>query len=346
MAIFGAKKKKDEGPKTSPLTREPAGGRFEVMYPSQNHAPPQANGRVPPAGYAEKEKPAYTPQGPPLRPMAGQPYQESSSYRGTPDGGAPAHSYGQQHQQLAQQPLASQPPPGPPPAAPSSSSEHAPSQSRNHSHAPGSVIYPWSHRRLGLLPPAPFPNEPETRGSAGMRPSPSPFPRYGHSVNAMTALHSKDGTLGDLYIFGGLVADQIRNDLYVLNVAPLAPGLPPQAVHNQILTVGLVETRGEVPRPRIGHASVAVGNVLIIWGGDTKTAADPVQDPGLYLLNLTTREWTRVKVSGAMPEGRYGHAAAIVGSRFFVFGGQTDDGGFRNDMWSFDLQNRARRCPL
>lgn len=43
--------------------------------------------------------------------------------------------------------------------------------------------------------------------------------------------------------------------------------------------------RGEVPVPRVGHATGMVGNVLISWGGDTKTRADEEQDQGLYLLN-------------------------------------------------------------
>jgi hypothetical protein len=58
-----------------------------------------------------------------------------------------------------------------------------------------------------------------------------------------------------------------------------------------------------------------------------------------------TREWTLVKISGPYPEGRYGHSAAMVGSRFFIFGGQKDDGGFLNDLWSFDLQKRAYSSP-
>lgn len=53
-----------------------------------------------------------------------------------------------------------------------------------------------------------------------------------------------------------------------------------------------------------------------------------------------SREWTRVKTIGPVPEGRYGHAAAMVGSKFFVFGGQKDDGGFMNDLVWFDLQKR------
>jgi len=153
---------------------------------------------------------------------------------------------------------------------------------------------------------------------------------------------------GDIYIFAGLVKDQVKNDLYVLNVAPinpLNPATPPPHLHNQILTVGLVETRGEVPLPRVGHASVGVGNVLIVWGGDTKTRDDEKQDDGLYLLNLSTREWTRVKVSGPCPEGRYGHSAAILGSKFYIFGGQTDNGRFMNDLWSFDLHKLKSGAP-
>ncbi|KAI8443858.1 hypothetical protein BY996DRAFT_8186502 [Phakopsora pachyrhizi] len=163
---------------------------------------------------------------------------------------------------------------------------------------------------------------------------------------------------GDLYIFAGLVSDQVKNDLYVLNVnntnllpssSTNNPSIPSSSIlnssaaalhQNQVLTVGVVETRGEVPLPRVGHASVGVGNVLIVWGGDTKTREDQKQDDGLYLLNLSTREWTRVKVSGQSPEGRYGHSAAIIGSKFYIFGGQTDNGSFMNDLWAFDLHRR------
>jgi hypothetical protein len=167
----------------------------------------------------------------------------------------------------------------------------------------------------------------------------SPFPRYGHSLPPVPTQS------GHLLIFGGLVRESVRNDLFALDCQDFS-AVPVQAT-------------GEIPVPRVGHASALVRSVLLVWGGDTKNRIEDEQDEGIYLFNIRerspirrcfarrdmlkavdgvtdTREWTRIMALGARPKGRYGHAVCMSGNTFYVSGGQVD-GRFMNDLWGFDL---------
>ncbi|KAI5812842.1 hypothetical protein BZA77DRAFT_133551 [Pyronema omphalodes] len=165
-------------------------------------------------------------------------------------------------------------------------------------------LYPWSQRRLTLSSS-----------------HPSPFPRYGHAANAVS---SKEG---DIYIMGGLIRSQnVRGDLWMIEGGN----------SNERLESYPVMTTSEGPGPRVGHASLLVGNAFIVFGGDTKLDERDVLDETLYLLNTSTRQWSRASPHGHRPSGRYGHTLNILGSKLYIFGGQVDT-VFFNDLVAFDL---------
>ncbi|RMZ72919.1 cell polarity [Pyrenophora seminiperda CCB06] len=162
--------------------------------------------------------------------------------------------------------------------------------------------YPWSSRRLNF--------------TAG-----NPFPRYGAAINATA---SKDGTI---YLMGGLVGGStVKGDLWLTEMG------------NGSMACYPISTTGDGPGPRVGHASLLVGNAFIVFGGDTKLADNDDLDDTLYLLNTSTKHWSRALPQGPRPTGRYGHTLNILGSKIYIFGGQVE-GFFFNDLVAFDLNS-------
>lgn len=116
---------------------------------------------------------------------------------------------------------------------------------------PNDSPYPWSQKRLNF-----------TVSHV------NPFPRYGAAVNATA---SKDGSV---YLMGGLInGSKVKGDLWMVEAVPNS------------MTCYPVATTSEGPGPRVGHASLLVGNAFIVFGGDTKMDEGDMLDDTLYLLN-------------------------------------------------------------
>ncbi|KAL2269066.1 hypothetical protein VTJ83DRAFT_3912 [Remersonia thermophila] len=188
-----------------------------------------------------------------------------------------------------------------PPAQYSSEQPYRNGASAPMTNNPNASLYPWSQRRL-------------TYTSS----QPPPFPRYGAAVNAVS---SKEG---DIYVMGGLInSSTVKGDLWLIEAGANMACYP-------------LATTAEGPGARVGHASLLVGNAFIVFGGDTKIEETDVLDETLYLLNTSTRQWSRALPAGPRPTGRYGHTLNILGSKLYVFGGQVE-GYFMNDLCAFDL---------
>ena len=73
---------------------------------------------------------------------------------------------------------------------------------------------------------------------------------------------------------GGLInGSMVKGDLWVVEAGSGSLMCQP------------VITMAEGPGPRVGHASLLVGNASIVFGGDTKVDEMDVLDDTLYLLN-------------------------------------------------------------
>ena len=117
--------------------------------------------------------------------------------------------------------------------------------------APTDSPYPWSQRRLAF-----------TVSHV------NPFPRYGAAANSTS---SKDGAI---YLMGGLInGSTVKGDLWMVEAG------------NGSMSCYPVATTSEGPGPRVGHASLLVGNAFIVFGGDTKMDEGDQLDDTLYLLN-------------------------------------------------------------
>jgi hypothetical protein len=140
------------------------------------------------------------------------------------------------------------------PRAESESQAQRPPQAANTASpnsSPGASLYPWSQRRLNFSTP---------QGN--------PFPRYGAAINAVA---SKEG---DIYMMGGLIdGSTVKGDLWVVESS------------GGNLSCFPIATVSEGPGPRVGHASLLVGNAFIVFGGDTKVDENDTLDDTLYLLN-------------------------------------------------------------
>ena len=162
---------------------------------------------------------------------------------------------------------------------------------------------------------------------------------------------SKDG---DIYMMGGLInGSMVKGDLWIIDYGPGNLSCYP------------IATVSEGPGPRVGHASLLVGNAFIIFGGDTKMEdSDPLRrtecasrqsrrlhpsrlDGDSFLRRSAARRAasatfvgigaeSRAVPPGPRPAGRYGHSLNILGSKIYIFGGQVE-GCFFNDLIAYDL---------
>ncbi|XP_044495394.1 tRNA wybutosine-synthesizing protein 2/3/4 isoform X2 [Mangifera indica] len=129
---------------------------------------------------------------------------------------------------------------------------------------------------------------------------------WGHSACTLGDTNCND-TILVFGGFGGMGRHGRRNDSLLLD--PLQR------------TLKVIQAEGS-PSPRLGHTSSLVGDRLFVIGG----RGDPLNIlSDVWVFNVKNKVWTLLECAGCVFPPRHRHAAAVVGSKIYVFGGLNND---------------------
>ena len=78
-----------------------------------------------------------------------------------------------------------------------------------------------------------------------------------------------------------------------------------------------------------------IGNKVYIFGGEDRSRR-AVAD--LFVLDMTSLQWSKPEVDGPLPTARSAHAACAVEDRFLLIFGGGSVARCYNDVWVFDTE--------
>ena len=140
--------------------------------------------------------------------------------------------------------------------------------------------------------------------------------------------------LNRLYVFGGYSLNSVLGDL----------------VYYSMVDEKWIKTPTTLakfsPRPRYGHAMVAIGLKLYMFGGISldggPTKSSNISNE-LWMWNTLSEIWTLLTRScSVQPFGVTGHTLTVVDDYFlYLFGGRTNDGTFLSKMFIYDTRNSS-----
>jgi N-acetylneuraminic acid mutarotase len=141
-----------------------------------------------------------------------------------------------------------------------------------------------------------------------------------------TANHAGDVVENHYYLFGGEnIYNQATNNLYIFDIENEQWERRPF-------------NEADIPA-MIGHTAnyYPTSKLFVVFGGFQRG----IYSNSIYIYDNT--KWTKVEYREGekVPKGRIFHTATLVGDSLYVYGGETLDGSFMNDLWRYDL---ARSC--
>lgn len=132
------------------------------------------------------------------------------------------------------------------------------------------------------------------------------------------------------YVFGGRRDDgSYNNEMYILRV--LGDAFIWEKIHPS----------GIPPPPRYNHTALYLHDSLFIYGGRNDEAFKVSGDSCLgdmINFNLNTYAWEQVKMTGFIPDGRWGHSMVAYHSRILILGGLSHKGYLTSEIFEIEIK--------
>ncbi len=93
---------------------------------------------------------------------------------------------------------------------------------------------------------------------------------------------------------------------------------------------------GPTSPARYGHSMVKIDNMIYVYGGESTTSRNILND--IWQYNDTNGDWEEL-VPANPPAGRKYHAAAAKDGKMYVFFGETAETGITQEVWEYDPQD-------
>lgn len=123
--------------------------------------------------------------------------------------------------------------------------------------------------------------------------------------------HASEVVGRKIVVHGGWNGDEVFNDIWIFNSDSFSWMQP--------------RTAGFGPTARYGHSlTLTMDGRLFIYGGTTidKDSGVPKYNDDIRVLDTETMIWTRPRLNGQSPTGRYGHTATLMDEdKIVIFGG-------------------------
>eukprot|EP00913_Durusdinium_trenchii_P009172 g8621.t1 len=137
---------------------------------------------------------------------------------------------------------------------------------------------------------------------------------------------------GKMWVFGGDSGDDngFRNDVCYLDTEAIPPSWTCPVV-----------TSGESPSGRYGHSAVLdpEGKMWIFGGRSSSSSSRLLNDVCFLRTQASPPTWICPSTDGDGPDARLLHTAVMdTSQRMWVFGGQSSDGSYLDDVYYLDTQ--------